>query len=149
MTSKNLDKEIVVRISTNEFDTLVFLSQKLDMSLSQVIRSLIPKLPYIHPISQTSPKVGALEILNDYDRSRLSEILSGLISQRKAVTLAKEIKAQLIDPEHKRNTLTGTTEHRLIRWARPARDDERTRYVSPKAQEICEIIYGFIPDRTE
>ena len=69
--------------------------------------------------------------------------------ENKAITLAKEIKAQLIDDEHQREMLNLTTEKRLIRWAHPARVDDRTRFVKPRAREICMTLFGFIPERKD
>jgi hypothetical protein len=70
-----------------------------------------------------------------------------LITNRKAKTLATEIMTQLIEDDHPRETLNRTTEKRLLRWAHPARVDDRTRFVRPRAREICEILFGFIPER--
>jgi hypothetical protein len=70
-----------------------------------------------------------------------------MIDKGHAKTLAQEIKSQIITADHERETLTGTTEKRLIRWAHPLRIDKRTQFVSPKAKEICNILYGFVPER--
>jgi hypothetical protein len=88
-----------------------------------------------------------IKINKDFDKNRLSEILEELISKRRAKTLAIEIESQLILPTHKPNALSEETEKRLLRWAHPARIDARTKFVRPKAREICEMLYGFVPDR--
>jgi hypothetical protein len=99
--------------------------------------------------SKFSNKTRPFKILEDFDQNRLSEILDDMISQKKAKTLAVEIKSQLILTVDKPDTLSETTENRLLRWAHPARIDYRTRFAGPKAKEICEILYGFVPDREE
>ena len=146
MVNERLDQEIAVRLSASNLDTLRFLSESWNMNISEVIRALIPKLS---STNQADNETGPLKILEDFDRARLLEILKELISENKAKTLATEIKEQLLDCSDKRNNLTGTTERRLLRWAHPARFDERTKYATPRAVEICRTLYGFVPDRKE
>jgi len=147
MANEKLDQEIAVRLSSSNIETLRFLSDSWNMNISEVIRALIPKLHHLNSINQTDNDRGPLKILEDFDRARLSNILKELISENKAKTLAMEIKAQLLDCTDKRNNLTGTTEKRLLRWAHPARFDDRTKYATPRALEICRILYGFLPPR--
>jgi len=123
MRNEQLNREVTVQFSENEFETISFMSARLGVSI---------------PIRE------------DLDRERISEILNELFHEKdKAITLAKEIKAQLIDDEHQRETLNITTEKRLLRWAHPARVDDRTRFVKPRAREICMILFGFIPERKD
>lgn len=147
MSTEKLAKELVVRVTETDFNTLRFLSKKLDISMSEVVRAIIPRIPHLQPPKETQEKRVSLLILENYDQTRLSEILDEMISQRKAKTLAQEIKVQLIDCERKRDRLTKTTEKRLLRWAHPKRIDDRTEFASPKAKEICRILYGFVPER--
>jgi len=147
MANEKFDQEITVRLSASNIKTLHFLSVSWNMNISEVIRVLIPKLPHLSSINQADNEKSPLKILEDFDRTRLSEILGELISEKKAKTLATEIREQLLDCGDKRNNLTGTTEKRLLRWAHPARFDERTKYATPKAVEICRILYGFLPPR--
>lgn len=149
MANEKLDQEIAVRLSSSNIETLRFLSESWNMNISEVIRALIPRLAHLSSANDADKKTGPLRILDDFNRTQLSEILMDLISKKKAKTLAKEIKEQLLDCSDKRDNLTGTTEKRLLRWTHPARFDERTKYVTPKAVEICRILYGFVPDRKE
>ena len=141
--------DLTIQISESDFMTLRYLSDKLEMSISEVIRSFIPKILAIKSPESSELKARSLKILEDFDKNRLSEIIDEMIKKKIAKTLAVEIQAQLILSSHKRDNLTGTTEKRLLRWAHPARIDERTRFASPRAKEICEILYGFVPERKE
>jgi len=134
------------------------MSARLGVSVPELIRSFIPRLPMlketgtspIQTLIEPSLQGGPYRIREDLDRERISEILNELFNEKdKAITLAKEIKAQLIDDEHQRETLNITTENRLLRWAHPARVDDRTRFVKPRATEICMILFGFIPERKD
>jgi len=149
MSTEKFLKELTVRITESNFNTLRILSEKLDMSISEVVRAIIPKIPHSQPLKQMQQKKISLQILEKYDQTRLSKILDEMISKRKAKMLAQEIKEQLIDCEHKRDNLTKTTEKRLLRWAHPARIDDRTEFASPKAKEICKILFGFVPERND
>jgi len=149
MITEELMMDLTIQISESDFMTLRYLSDKLEMSISEVIRSFIPKIPDIKQPVMHDQKTGPLKILEDFNKTRLSEIIDEMIAKKMAKTLAVEIKAQLILSSHKRDNLTGTTEKRLLRWTHPARIDDRTRFVSPRAKEICEILYGFVPERKE
>ena len=149
MITEELTMDLTIQISESDFMTLRYLSDKLEMSISEVIRSFIPKILAIKSPESSELKARSLKILEDFDKNRLSEIIDEMIEKKIAKTLAVEIQAQLILSSHKRDNLTGTTEKRLLRWAHPARIDERTRFASPRANEICEILYGFVPERKE
>ena len=149
MKTEELKMELTIQISESNFMTLRYLADKLDMSISEVIRSFIPKIPAIKSPESPELKARSLKILEDLDKTRLSEIIDEMIAKKMAKTLAVEIKTQLILSSHKRDHLTGTTEKRLLRWTHPARIDDRTRFASPRAKEICEILYGFVPERKE
>lgn len=148
MSPDKLDQEIAVRLSNSNMETLRFLTESWDMSLSEVIRTLIPSIPKLNT-AKVEKRTGPLTILEDIDFSRLSELINELLQENQAVTLAKELKALLVDSKHVRDKLTGTTEKRLLRWADPFRDDDRTRFVKPRAQKICNILYGFVPKRND
>ena len=148
MPPEKLDQEIAIRLSNSNMETLRFLSESWDMSLSEVIRTLIPAISKLDAVKEEK-RTGPLTIIEDIDFSRLSKLINELLQENQAVTLAKELKALLIDSKHVRGKLTGTTENRLLRWADPFRDDDRTRFVKPRAQEICSILYGFVPERND
>ncbi len=158
MRNEQLNREVTVQFSENEFETISFMSARLGVSIPELIRSFIPRLPMlkepetasVQTLAVPSPQGGPYRIREDLDRERISEILNELFHEKdKAITLAKEIKTQLIDDDHQRETLNLTTEKRLIRWAHPARVDNRTRFVKPRAREICLILFGFVPEREE
>ncbi len=158
MINEQLNRVVTVQFNENEFATINFMSERLGVSIPELIRSFIPRLPIlkesetasVQTLAGPSPQGGPYRIREDLDRERISDILNELFHEKdKAITLAKEIKAQLIDDEHQRETLNLTTEKRLIRWAHPARVDDRTRFVKPRAREICMILFGFVPEREE
>jgi hypothetical protein len=133
------------------------MAERMEIPINDVVRGLIPRFshpraPEVAPMKtpeKTLTDTGPYKIIENFDDARLSEILKELIKERKAVTLAEEIKAQLIDDNYGRENLNITTEKRLLRWAHPARVDDRTRFVKPRAREICIILFGFIPDRED
>jgi hypothetical protein len=158
MGNGQLNREVTIHFSENEFATISFMSAKLGVSVPELIKSFIPRLPMlkepdtapVQAMTESSAQGGPYRIREDLDKERISEILNELFHEKdKAITLAKEIKTQLIDDDHQRETLNLTTEKRLIRWAHPARVDNRTRFVKPKAREICMILFGFVPEREE
>ena len=128
------------------------------MSIPDLIRSFVPNLPLskepentpVQTLASPSPQGGPYRIREDIDKDRITAILNELFQEKyKAITLAKEIKSQIVDDESIRETLNLTTEKRLLRWAHLARVDDRTRFVKPRAIEICMILYRFIPERQE
>jgi hypothetical protein len=156
MTKDCSNIELTIQFTQEEFAKLDFMAQRLDVTIPELIRSLIPSIhlkPHMGSAeeSTTMPQQakGPYSIRHDYDRDRLTRILNDLITNRIAKTLGEEIKAQLIDDSHRRDRLNWTTEKRLLRWTHPARIDERTRYVTPMAREICTMVFGFIPPREE
>jgi hypothetical protein len=158
MRNEQLNRAVTIQFNEIEFATINFMSERLGVSIPELIRSFIPRLPMlkepetapVQTLAVPSPQGGPYRIREDLDRERISEILNELFHEKdKAITLAKEIKAQLIDDEHQRETLNITTEKRLLRWAHPARVDDRTRFVKPRAREICMILFGFIPERKD
>lgn len=147
-----------MKFSENEFSTISFMSLRLGVGVHDLIRSFIPNLPIskepdktpVQTLANPSPQGGPYRIRENIDKDRITTILNELFDEKdKAITLAKEIKSQIIDDEPNRETLNLTTEKRLLRWAHFARVDDRTRFVKPRAREICLILYGFIPEREE
>ena len=158
MNNEILNREVTVKFSENEFSTMSFMSLRLGLSIPDLIRSFVPNLPIykepenlpVQTLANPSQQRGPYRIQDDIDKDRITAILNELFNEKdKAKTLAKEIKSQIIDDESSRETLNLTTEKRLLRWAHPARVDDRTRFVKPRAREICMILYGFIPERQE
>jgi hypothetical protein len=158
MNNEPLNREVTVQFSENEFSTMSFVSLRLGLSIPDLIRSFVPSLPIskesdntpLQTLAHPSPQGGPYRIREDLDKDRIVEILNELFDEKdKAITLAKEIKSQIVDDESIRETLNLTTEKRLLRWAHPARVDDRTRFAKPRAREICMILYGFIPERQE
>ena len=158
MNNEILNREVTVQFSEHEFSTMSFMSLRLGLSIPDLIRSFVPNLRIykepenlpVQTLASPSPQGGPYRIRENLDKNRIAEILNELFDERdKAITLAKEIKSQIIDDESNRETLNLTTEKRLLRWTHPARVDDRTRFVKPRAREICMILYGFIPERQE
>jgi hypothetical protein len=156
MECRQINRTVTIEFNESEYETLNFLSINLNLSIPEVVRWMVPKMPAVkvpetttlQPQTESSLQEGSYKIRENYDKARLTEIVGQLFQEEnKAITLAKEIKAQLIDENHLRETLNTTTEKRLLRWAHPARVDDRTRFVKPKAKEICMILFGFVPER--
>ena len=157
MKNEQLNKELAIQISESEYATLNFMAQRMEIPINDVVRGLIPrfsssKAPEATPLTipmGSIPKTGPFKICEDLNKSRLAEICDELIDKRMAKTLGDEIKEQVIDDEGNRDILNMTTERRLLRWAHPLRIDNRTRFATPRAKEICMILFGFIPERED
>ncbi len=143
------EQEITLRLSAHDIEVLNFLGQSWGTTVSGAVKALLPSLPHPAAGNISHQKKGPLKILPSFDRARLAEIVADLISQGKAVTLAREVRSQILDCDYPRENLTRTTEARLLRWATPRRVDARTEYASPKAVEMCQILYDFVPDRND
>ena len=157
MEKEQLNRELTIQISEDEYATLNLMAERMELPISDVVRGLIPNfahvktptVPPVQPPDELLKKIGPYEIRDDLDKNRLNEICNELIDNRMAKTLGVEIKDQLIKDSFKRDSLNITTGKRLLRWAHPARVDDRTRFVKPKAREMCMIIFGFIPERED
>jgi hypothetical protein len=58
------------------------------------------------------------------------------------VTLANEIQRQITENKADRKYLTVGTYKRLSKWGTPYRWSNREQFVKPRAQRICEILFG-------
>lgn len=155
MGKETLNKELTVKISEIDFAALNLLSKKMEIPINDVVRGLIPRFSYAKASEATTltipaepnPKTGPFKIQKNLDKKRLREICDELIDNRMAKTLGDQIKQEVI--VENREILNVTTEKRLLRWTHPARDDNRTRFAKPKAEEMCMMLFGFTPERED
>lgn len=162
MKKKQSNRKVTITLSEKEFSTLNLLATTLNISVPEFVRSLVSGISPPQNTKETL-KEWALEGLNEsvhiekpyriregYDAKRLEEICNELITNKKGgKTLGTEIMTQLIEEDHPREILTRTTEKRLLRWTHPGRVDYRTRFVTPRAREMCKILFGGIPSRMD
>ena len=155
MGKETLTKELTVKMSENDLAALNLIAKRMEIPINDVVRGLIPRFAYskapegtllttpVEPI----PKTGPFKIRKDLDKKRLGEICDELIAKRMAKTLGDQIKQEVI--VENREILNVTTEKRLLRWTHPARNDHRTKFASPKAEEMCRMLFGFVPERED
>ncbi len=86
-------------------------------------------------------------IQQKYDVDRIKKICKEMIKEEKGKTLAVELMNQTVDNAYTRFVLNKATEARLLKWANPKRIDSRSKFVTPRAREICQILFGGIPRR--
>lgn len=151
------DKDVLLRLSEQDYRTVQWLAEKLNLSISQCLRAFIPRIepPEAKRVTDVSEIGGAnpddlvpVQVtLQQSDLDELSGILRELRQKKWAVTLANEIQRQLIDNKEKEKSLTVSTYKRLSRWGTPYRWAERERYVKPRAKRIAEILFGRGIDR--
>lgn len=153
------DKDVLLRLSEQDYRTVQWLAEKLNLSISQCLRAFIPRieLPEAKRVTDVSEIGGANPddlvpvpmTLQQSDLNELSGILRELRQKKWAVTLANEIQRQIIDNKEKEKSLTVITYKRLSRWGTPYRWSERERYVKPRAKRIAEILFGRGIDRVD
>jgi len=152
-------KDILLKLSEDEYRTVQWLAGKLNMSVSQCLRAFIPRIepPEAKRVTNVS-KIGEANpddlvpvpvTLQQSDLDELSEILRELRQKKWAVTLANEIQKQIINKKQEEKFLTVSTYKRLSRWVTPYRWAERERYVKPRAERIAEILFGRKIDRVD
>lgn len=153
------DKDVLLRLSEQDYRTVQWLAEKLNLSISQCLRAFIPRIepPEAKRVTDVSEIGGAnpddlvpVQVsFQQSDLDELSGILMELRQKKWAVTLANEIQRQIIDNKEKEMSLTVSTYKRLSRWGTPYRWSERERYVKPRAKRIAEILFGREIDRVE
>lgn len=144
-------KDLILKLEDEDYRRLEWLSNKLELSVNQCLRALIPKieLPESKTVAQESEIAAAnpgdlvpVRELNESDVKELNTILTELTEQKWGVTLANEIRRQIIDKKSPNKFLTVGTYKRLSRWLTPFRWSEREQFVKPRAQRISEILFG-------
>jgi len=141
-------KSINLKLSDDDYRKLKWISDRLELSVTETLRKLIPNIEITEAslvkdreISSASPHdLVPIAKLSDKDRQRLRGYLNELLEKRWAVTLANEIKQQLLDKEG--SYLTVSTFKRISRWANPYRQTEREEYVLPRAKAISQLLFG-------
>ena len=145
------EKKILLRLSEQDYRTVQWIAEKLNLSISQFFRALIPRIKSpetksvkIDGIQGANPLDLVLvpSILQQRDLDELYKILEELRQKKWAVTLANEIQRQIIDKKQTQKFLSVQTYKRLSRWANPYRWSDRERYVKPRAKLIAEILFG-------
>jgi hypothetical protein len=148
-------KDINFKISDDDYRKLKWVADKWEMGVSECLRMLIPnvKLPDakivdISEIRSAGPHdFVSVENLSENNKGLLRGYLKELIDKNWAVTLAREIKQQVLDKDGK--SLSISTYKRLSRWSSPYRHTEREQFVQPRAKKIAELLFGDDIDRID
>ena len=146
-------KDVLLKLSDDEYHRLKWIADKIGLNISDCLRSFIPnvKPPKAKIIKQGDVAMAKFDDLvpvaklSDKEKQKLRRYLNELMEKRWAVTLAKEIKQQVLDEEG--NCLTVGTYKRLARWISPYRWSEREQYVKPRAVAISRLLFGRRIDR--
>jgi len=145
-------KDILLKLGEEDYRRLEWISEKLNISISECIRSFIPK---IEP-PDTKTVVGESEIaganpndlipiakrLQDKDLKQLNSILNEMKEKGWGATLANEIRQQIIHNKSEEKFLKVGTYKRLSRWITPYRWSKREQYVKPRAEQISAVLFG-------
>jgi hypothetical protein len=145
-------KEILLKLDDAEYRVVEWISSKLDLSISECLRSFIPRVspPEIRVVTKESD-IAAANLsdlvpigreLTENDLKELNGILSELNERKWAATLANEIRRQIIGNKATEKHLAVGTYRRLARWVSPYRWSNREQFVKPRAQRISEILFG-------
>jgi len=145
-------KDLILKLEDEDYRRLEWLSNKLELTISETLRAFIPKiyLPESKIVTKESEIATAnpgdivpVRELTESDIKELNTILKELKEEKKwASTLAIEIRRQIIDKKSPKKFLTIGTYKRLSRWITPNRWSEREKFVKPRAQRISEILFG-------
>ncbi len=147
-------KDILLKLGEDDYRRLEWIAGKLNMSISECLRSFIPKmeLPESKTVAKESEIAAAdphdLVLVNmelkEGDVKELNTIIMELKENKNkwASTLANEICRQIIDKKSPKKFLTVGTYKRLSRWVTPYRWSEREQFVKPRARRISEILFG-------
>lgn len=147
--------ELLLRLSDNDYRRLKWIADKLGLSISDCLRSLIPQIqpPKVKVVKERDvakaefDDLVPIKKLAQEVKEELRGHLNELMERRWAVTLAKEIKQQILDEE--KDCLTVSTYKRLGRWISPYRWTEREQYVKPRAKAISRLLFGRDVDRVD
>ena len=146
-------KDINLKLSDEDYLKIQWIAKRLQMSITETLRSLIPDVPIPvvkkideNEVAKASP-ADLVSVQEAIDRDKLRILVKQLMEKGWAVTLAKEIKKQLLDNQGK--GLSVSTYKRLSRWAHPYRFTEREQFVKPRAEEISELLFGHVIERVE
>ena len=151
------DVEITIRLSEEEHRRMKWIADKLQLSLSETFTSLIPnvRLPDAKVVSESNEIVSAapddlVPVIKGFDRKELLKKVDKIYEKKAGITLAREIKKQLIEKiesDDKQLMLDVETYRRLSRWCHPRRYTDREKNIQPLAEEISILVFGKIIDR--
>ncbi|MHC4061142.1 MAG: hypothetical protein ACYSUC_02710 [Planctomycetota bacterium] len=149
--------EIPIRLSEEQHRRLKWVADKLGLSVSEALMSFIPniQLSDARVVTKNSEIVSAgpddlVPVKRNFDRKKLLELVDEIYEKKAAITLAREIKQQLIEriePNNESLKLTVETYRRLSRWCHPRRYTDREKNIQPLAEEISKLIFNKIIDR--
>jgi hypothetical protein len=145
--------DILLKLSNEEYRRLIWLSRKLELSISETLRSFIPNVavPADRVIEEEKDIAAAspfdlIPVNKSFKRESIKKLLDEIQSSNAAVTLANEIRQQLIDSQGM--SLTVETYKRLGRWCHPYRWTEREKLIQPIAQQISILLFKKVIDRS-
>lgn len=141
-------KKILLKLSEENYRTLKWIAGKLDINISECLRSLIPNIQPPEPniikeqdiLFAKYDDLVPVKKLTNKDKEVLKEYIVTLTENKCAVTLAKEIKQHLLDTNGQ--YLTVNTYKRLGRWVSPYRWTDREKRVKPIAKKISQLLFG-------
>lgn len=146
-----MTKELLLRLSDEEYQSLLWLSKKIEKNVSETVRGLIPKFhePSGEIIStdrtENADQKDAVMTQPDFDRNKLKALLIQLNETNYAVTLYRELEEELLGNELPH--LSFPVYQRLSRWVSPNRYTKREQTVKPIVTEISQLLFGKIIDR--
>ena len=146
-------KELLLRLSEDEYQSLFWLSKKIEKSISETLRGLIPR--YHEPsgdivsydnIDEADSK-DAVQINSEFDQNQLNTLLSQLRETNYAVTLCRELEMELLE-DHLPH-LSFPVYKRLSRWISPNRFTKREQTVKPIVTQISQLLFGKVIGRID
>lgn len=146
-------KELLLRLSEDEYHSLVWLSKKIEKSVSETLRGLIPN--YHEPSGEVisadnianADQKDAVKIKSDFDREKLKSLLIQLRETNYAVTLCRELEVELLEDQLPH--LSFPVYNRLSRWVSPNRDTKREQTVKPIVTQISQLVFGKAIERID
>jgi hypothetical protein len=151
MSKLNPWKELVLRISEDQYEDLTWLSLKLGLTVSDTLRGLIPKyhrpegrVVHERDIEKAEPE-DAVRLWSRFDRAKLRSLLARLRDTEAAVTLCSELELELVEKETLH--LSYPVYRRLSRWVAPRRWTAREKKVKPIAEDISRLLFGEVIQR--
>jgi len=148
-----LSKEILLRLTEDEYERLAYVSQKLGLSVSETLRALVPnvlpaerKTVVVDELDKASV-VDSVAVRDAVDKKELERLLDDIEGKKAALTLSREIRRQLI--EEAGTSLSYGTATRLARWANPRRLSKREITIRPIAREISQLLWGKVIARVD
>jgi len=146
MKKTERNKELILRLSSDEYDSLYWLSQKLGLSISQTLRGLIPNYRQpsgriIKPKAVKSPlNTDSVGLVGQVKIERLKTLLNELKDTGHAISLHRELHFELV--ERGMPCLSLQAYKRLSRWISPRRNTSRERDVKRIAERISKCLFG-------